>query len=249
MEVDESGVARVMGLIDRLNSYMPLSEDDLAIRRQNYLETRGALVIGDMLATGKTLGSVNGSPDIYKLSEAEFKAHMKAIANDLHAQCDLIDQFFDLWLDRAEAMPSGFAARVAVVLRKMKRLDIEKQFLTAYYRHGGTEWHGVGGRKLAMRAEKIGAYDPPEPLEVVKLLWDTNTIEMKVLASADVDGRLEVSATTSCRMCGRSDLSAPVDGGDERLIRCNVCQVNIVSVGAAKALANHLGRKFIEGNS
>ncbi len=142
-------------LIDHMNATKPLSKKQVATlikKRQDALfeeiETKGS-------------GNIQHEEPLshLRLPEEEYKAFMKKADNDLAQQVSIVRDSFDFWLKSGMTPAPYYAYRIAVILSKAKRKDLEKEFLAAWTRHFPT---GNGKRyaDLAERARKMGIEVP-----------------------------------------------------------------------------------------
>lgn len=88
-----------------------------------------------MLKGGMTFGEASGGPDFLNQDEASFRAFMKKADQDLGWQCDTVSNAFKRYLEIGETPAPHYPMRVAVLLRKAKDFDREKQFLAAWCKH------------------------------------------------------------------------------------------------------------------
>jgi hypothetical protein len=68
-----------------------------------------------------------------------------------------LERQLDDWFANAHSVPPHCALRVCVLLRKVKRLDLEYEFLRAFIPHYRTPFINKGNDTLIARATKIGA--------------------------------------------------------------------------------------------
>ena len=88
-----------------------------------------------------------------------FKVHLSTNKQDLIYQCKTVMAYMKLHLIAGEPVPPYYAERVAILLRKAKEHEKEKQWLVAWCRHFAID-HGYGIHgtyaKLMNRAQKLG---------------------------------------------------------------------------------------------
>lgn len=90
------------------------------------------------------------------LRRPDYEEFKKAIQNDLAAQLKIVADSFDFYLLCGDVPAPAYADRVCVILRRIKRLDLERAFLAGWCRHfpdGRGQVYGT----LLERARKIGA--------------------------------------------------------------------------------------------
>lgn len=90
-----------------------------------------------------------------QFSDKEREAFMRAADNDLSQQVTIVQKSFDYWLKTGEIPAPYYAFRIAVILRKAKHKDLEKQFLEAWVRHF-PDGNGKRYADLVERARKMG---------------------------------------------------------------------------------------------
>lgn len=95
------------------------------------------------------------APPFLSLPEADFRAHLRTIDNDLVEQVAIVDRGFTIYVQTGEIPAPYFPWRIAVILRKAKREDLEERFLAAWLKH--FEGRGGGARygQLAARFRKL----------------------------------------------------------------------------------------------
>jgi len=148
-------------LIRRLNDTKPLSdrESDTLYRQHTDAKIERMLARGNEAATAAGFAAFVQSEKrdlaILNQPEAEFRAELRSIDNDLDRQVDIVNEGLDTWFEIGLSVPPYYAWRIAIILAKEKRLGDEKAFLAAWCRHFG---HVIGGRyeALADRARKRG---------------------------------------------------------------------------------------------
>ena len=153
--------AELDGLIRRLNETAPLSRERSSDIYRAHTEQmiQKAIAMADEINTAKELGDFMKAerPDLSILNqpEAEFRAELRSIDNDLSRQIEIVHEGLDHWFATGLIVPPYYAWRIAIILSKAKREDEERAFLAAWCRHFGRV---VGGRfaKLAERARKRG---------------------------------------------------------------------------------------------
>lgn len=147
---DSAGQAELRSLIERLNKseLLDLHVADEMERAYNRAAVRG------MTETGKSFGEVTPGLAHLNQPEADFRAHMRRIDNDLTEQVRIVTEIVDGWFDHGAFPPPYYANRIAVILRKEKRFDLERDFIAAYVRHFPFD------AKLRDRAARVGILPP-----------------------------------------------------------------------------------------
>ena len=141
---------KLYALIARLNDTPVLSK-----REAERLSEKAREGLLEKLLAGQTYGEAMGGLSILNQPEAEFRAELKSVDNDVGRQVEIVNEGLDLWFDKGEIPPPYYAWRIAVILSKSKRKDEERAFLKAWCKHFGKV---RGGRyaSLAERKRKLG---------------------------------------------------------------------------------------------
>ena len=108
-----------------------------------------------MLDEGICYGEASGAPDFLNRDESSFRTFMKTADQDLGWQCDTVSDAFRRYLTTGEIPAPHHPMRIAVLLRKERDFDREKQFLAAWCRHFPSG-NGATYAKLVERAMKSG---------------------------------------------------------------------------------------------
>ncbi|WP_299478120.1 HIRAN domain-containing protein [uncultured Roseibium sp.] len=108
-----------------------------------------------MLETGETYGQAAGGLAFLNRSQDKVRGHLRSIDNDLAAQAEIVEDTFRDYLKTGEVPPPYYAWRIAVILSKAKRKDLEREFLASWCKHFPK---GNGSRydDLVVRARKLG---------------------------------------------------------------------------------------------
>lgn len=144
-------------LIQLMMSAAIYSADELKdLRKKDKQRESG--VIARMFEKGESYGVASGGPAFLNQPEDAFFAYMKSIDNDLDVHVGIVKDAFKLYVQRGEIPAPHYAWRIAVILRKAKMKEKEKEFLTAWCRHFGKieRRAGVTYADLAERAAKMG---------------------------------------------------------------------------------------------
>lgn len=144
-------------LINLMMSAKPFTENQLrALWKKD--KDRESKAIEKMLSEGITYGEATGGHDFLNQPEEDFRKYLKSIDNELGQQVEIVLRDFKLYLERGEAPAPYYPWRIAIILRKNKLLEKEKEFLTAWYRHFSRLGSSCGARyrDLNVRAEKMG---------------------------------------------------------------------------------------------
>jgi hypothetical protein len=148
-----SDLATKVDQLIRLFADRPVMDRDERERR--YREaTRAATE--KMLDEGLTYGQASGAPDFMSQDEESFRAFMRQADQNLVWQCEAVTAAFERYLETGEIPAPHYPMRVAVLLRKARDFDREKQFLAAWCKHFPSG-NGVTYAELVERAKKTGA--------------------------------------------------------------------------------------------
>ena len=112
-----------------------------------------------MLDDGMTAGQASETPDFLNQDEESFRASMKKVDQDLGWQCNTVSAAFQRYLEIGETPAPHYPMRVAVLLRKAKDFDREKQFLEGWCKHFPSG-NGAKYAQLVKRADKVSAIRP-----------------------------------------------------------------------------------------
>lgn len=156
-------IDRLLGLIQTLQHEAPVSIAE-ARRRHKAFSTA---VMDRMFQDGITYGQASsavlgpGQNPLEHLNQDQnaVQAHLRSIDNDLGAQLAILEAAFSLWFSIGEVVAPYYAWRVALILRKAKRHDLELKWLSAWCRHFGPEeyWGGQRFKALADRFQSMSA--------------------------------------------------------------------------------------------
>jgi hypothetical protein len=107
------------------------------------LRSKQREIIKRMIETGESWNQASGGPSFLSFGEQDFRAHIRAIDNDLGEQVAIVSQAFANYLETGEAPAPYYPWRIAVILRRVQRPETEKRFLAAWCVHFPT---GIGQR-------------------------------------------------------------------------------------------------------
>jgi hypothetical protein len=140
-------------LIERLNS-TPLVTPEEAAGRYRKFANSGAT---RMNSTGVSHGVASEAPDHLTQGEEHFRSEMARMNDLVLEQVRIFQHGLDQWFDHGQTFAPYYPYRIAVLLRKAGRRDLEESFLRAYVRHFGT-WTTGGSRyaQILERASKMG---------------------------------------------------------------------------------------------
>jgi hypothetical protein len=136
-------------LIECMEQTPPLSREEIA-----NLSANQHAVVERMLATGETWNQASSGPAFLSLNEGEFRNYLKAIDNDLGEQTAIVASAFARYLKMGEVPAPYYRWRIAIILRREKKLELEKRFLAAWCQHFSD---GIGARygQLVDRFRKL----------------------------------------------------------------------------------------------
>lgn len=118
--------------------------------------TRAAIT--KVLDEGITYGQASGAPSFLNQDEDSFRTFIKEVDQNLDWQCDTVAAAFDRFWETGEVPAPHYPMRIAVLLRKAKDFDRERQFLAAWCKHFPSG-NGRTFGKLLERAKKVGAIE------------------------------------------------------------------------------------------
>lgn len=146
--------ALLNSLILRLQNTKPLSKTAAVKLR----EASFSQFFGKILNQGSTFGEASGHLSF--LSRPDSKEYLKSIQNDLLRQIEIVNETLDFWFQKGFSPAPNYMNRIAVILRKRKDFDMEKQYLSAlalqFYGSAGRTWEIIDAR-----IDKIEATPPP----------------------------------------------------------------------------------------
>ena len=152
------GLANKIDDLTRLFSEVPVMADN---ERKCLADKFRRAAIARALDDGLTYGQASGAPEFLNQDEESFRAFVKKVDQNLEWQCETVAAAFDRYQKTGEVPAPHYPMRIAVLLRKAKDFDREKQFLAAWCRHfpsGNGATYGV----LVERAKKAGAIQPSD---------------------------------------------------------------------------------------
>lgn len=146
-------VQGVETLIERLNTTPLLIPEEAERRHRKFAKSAAAR----MISAGVTYGVASETPDHLTQGEEHFRSEMARMNDLVLEQVRIFQQSLDQWFEHGETFAPYYPYRIAVILRKAKRRDLEEGFLRAYVRHFRT-WTTGGSRyaEILERAAKMG---------------------------------------------------------------------------------------------
>lgn len=153
----EADLAALEALVQQLRS-TPLLEPAEAERRRTAFYRRAA---SRMVSQGVSSGVATGAPDHLVQGEDHFRAEMARMDNLLGEQVRIFQKGLDQWFAHGETFAPYYPFRIAVILRKARRGDLERAFLEAYVEHFA-DIRPAGSRyaQIIDRAAKLGVPIP-----------------------------------------------------------------------------------------
>jgi hypothetical protein len=141
-------VEALLALVDRMITVSPMSASRAEMVRRDYIVrlSKDPAAFSRMRAEDPLTHLA--------LPDGEREAAMKAMNNDLGAQVKIVRDSFDHWLTTGTPAAPYYAHRIAVILRKAERQDLERQFLEAWLRHFPTG-NGARYEELAARPQAL----------------------------------------------------------------------------------------------
>lgn len=117
--------------------------------------------ISDGLHSGKSYGEAVGGLSF--LGKSSTPAYLKSIQNDLGRQVEICNEVLDQHFGMGEPIYPGYFSRVALLLRKAKSMDLERDFIQAYAMHS-YDAPTATDKKMSARADKldVAPTNPPK---------------------------------------------------------------------------------------
>lgn len=153
---DEDDYAAIDALIERLGAAEQI--DHMAMWEQAKEERHAN--IGRMFDEGISWGEAMGAHPIRNQNEDSFRTELQSIKQDLDAQIDIFGHGLNEYFKTGDHPPPYYPLRIAIILRKQKQSDRERQFLSAYFKHFAMKRGSRTDERLVDRATKLGAYTP-----------------------------------------------------------------------------------------
>jgi hypothetical protein len=143
---------RVDALIHLLAETEVIADEEL----EKLSKIAGQAALAKMLRDGVNYGHASGAQDFYNQDESAFRGFLKSVNQDLEWQCNTVEFSFERYCKQGETPAPYFAMRIAILLRKAKEFEREKNFLAAWCKHFNFSGSGTYSA-LVVRAQKIGA--------------------------------------------------------------------------------------------
>ncbi|WP_191090085.1 HIRAN domain-containing protein [Histidinibacterium aquaticum] len=150
----ETEIAELETLIEKLRTRRPLTDEEASQAQRDM--TSGLM---SRVQAGEAQVSIEQKGfDHLDLPYREHKKLMRQADNDLVKQVGILDGAFDSYFDTGMSEPPNYAERVAIILRKAGRRDLEKAWLETWLRYF-PPGSAIGQRyeALAERARKLSA--------------------------------------------------------------------------------------------
>lgn len=142
---------RLSELIDRLNETCPQGRELAAEKQRDF----NAATWERVKTSGSSFNEASGWLSFLGETQQEAQDFHRRAANDLGEQIRAFNHILDYWFSHGEPVAPGYPSRIALLLRKMKRLDLERFFLEAYARHFLSHYYGASSRDLNARIRKV----------------------------------------------------------------------------------------------
>ncbi len=143
---------KIQGLVNLFANSAVLTDEELD--RLSKIAIRDTA--SKMLELGFNYGQASGAPDFYNQPEISFRAFMQSVNHDFEWQCNTVSESFKRYCNQGEIPTPYFPMRIAIMLRKAKELELEREFLAAWCRHFPFRSSGKYA-ELFNRAIKTGA--------------------------------------------------------------------------------------------
>jgi len=140
-------------LIERLNKTHFLPPEEAERRHRKFAKSTTAR----MISTGISYGVASEGPNHLTQGEEHFRSEMVRMNDLVLEQVRIFQQGLDQWFELGVPFAPYYPYRIAVILRKAKRRDLEERFLRAYVRHFRT-WTTGGSQftEILERAANMG---------------------------------------------------------------------------------------------
>ena len=145
-------------LTERLSSCRPLHSLELKQLQERHSDSRSVDFLASEEEIARKLEGIQERSDARMnslLNKLWGQSFQKGANDDLELQCRLLNEFFSHYLATGSHPPPASAWRIAVILRKRKEHQLERDFLSAWVTHFDSEVGTYG--KLAERYRKLGA--------------------------------------------------------------------------------------------
>lgn len=151
----ENEISAVSKLIERLTT-TPFQTYEVSKAKREKHKSR----IFDAMHQGKTYGEAVGGLEF--LNGGNGPAYLKTVQNNLGRQVEICNEVLDQLHEMGESIAPNYWCRVALLLRKAKLMDMEREFVRAYALHS----YGANtttDKKMSARADKLGVapLNPP----------------------------------------------------------------------------------------
>lgn len=150
LAIDAASIDSLVTLIDCMEQTPRLSDNEVRALYEPYSES----LFERMISTGQRLGEVRGGTLSF-LAEVDDRSDVIARDQDFDWQLGVVSGTFSEFLQTGEVPPPHYAMRVAILLRKAARQDLERQFLQGWEKHFGGRGVGSTYSKLSQRLAKI----------------------------------------------------------------------------------------------
>lgn len=131
IDLTDEDIRSVEALISRLRDTPVLSDEKAEAQRRVHLsEAMQKMRAGDL-----TYGVATGAPSHLVQGEEHFRSEMKRMQDRIEDQIRITSHGLDQWFGRGEWAPPFYPYRIAIILRKAKRPDLEVAFINAHERH------------------------------------------------------------------------------------------------------------------
>ena len=160
LTIPSSHIDALLDVINHLKHTTPLTADE----KMKLHEVANTKTLYGVLNKGLSWGEASGDTSIYQKPQDEFFADLKSINDNLYEQVKFFSGFVEAWFTKGSRPPPYYTDRIAIILRKAKLFELEKEFLKAYFKHFWSERGSAKDRKLGERAVKVGINIPSIPL-------------------------------------------------------------------------------------
>lgn len=206
-------------LIDRLDTTPVQGREESRLKNKEF----GRTVFARMMHNGGTFGEAAGT--MPWLNGPDALHRLRALKDDLGAQISMFDQVLDGWFEYGEPVAPGYPQRIAVILRKMKRADLEEAFLRSYGRHFISHFYGACSRDLIGRIEKVLGAAESEVLWTASEEGESYPRHFQLRKLGIFRNRYaaghEDPVHFLCKRCGSRSIDIPSDRASK--VKCSDC--------------------------
>ncbi len=212
-----------------------------------------------MLEVGVLWSEAISVPDNYQKSQEEFFGDLKSADNELHTQVKAFSDYVGIWFTKGNHPPPYYSDRITVILRKAKRFDLEKEFLTVYFKHFWSPYGSSADQKLGERAKKIGINIPSIPSKSMWYKPDTRqwaeelnirnlAIDIPTLKWGE-DPNKTLQYKYYCLQCAGTEHDLDDETDMSVLVKCKKCKARFGNWGDIQKWLSRITKKYVQLHS